>query len=231
MATETDLFNYLLKWNSYFQKLSGKNQQRFLKRTISFLSNIRFESSEELALNIEMQALISSAFIQITFGLKKYHLNWFKTIFISHKAYKYQHVKDLYHGDTNPATKKINMVWPVIVKGFEIPDDALNLSIHELAHSLMLENIKSTFFNKFYSNRKWGRWKRLATKEMRSIKNGQNTFFRAYGGNNLMECFAVTTEAFFEQPIAYSKKHPLLYKAHCILLNQDPREHASPAIK
>ena len=178
-----------------------------------------------------MKMLTASAFVQLTFGLKKYRLNWFKYINIVHKPYHYKNSELLFHGDTNPITKQINMVWPVVLKGFEIHNDALNLSIHELSHGLVIENSKASFFTPYFSYRKWRKWKVLASNEIQDLKAGRNSFFRAYGSKSLMEFFAVSTEAFFEQPRAFGNNYPKLYKAHCRLLNQDPRYSTAPKLK
>lgn len=225
------LFNYLYKKNNYFQQLSGKNQAKFARRCFRFMRSTTFISSDEIELSNEMKVLTSSAFIQLTYGLRRYRLNWFQRIKIVHKPYRYKMNNVSFHGDTNPVTKQINMVWPVILKGFEIPDDALNLSIHELAHVIVLENSKSFFFYSYFNQRKWSRWKKSARKEMEHLKSGRNSFFRSYGSRNLMEFFAVSTEAFFEQSAAYSIKYPKLFEAHCLLLNQDPRNFNAPRLK
>jgi len=177
-----------------------------------------------------MKILTASAFIQLTFGLKKHQLNWFRQINIVHKPYHYKSSDQLFYGDTNPITKQINMVWPVILKGFEIHNDALNLSIHELAHVLVMENSKASYFAPYFSYRKWKKWKELASYEIEEIKSGSNNFFRAYAGSNIMEFFAVSTETFFEQSVAYSMKHPRLFEAHSLLLNQDPRNSNVPKL-
>lgn len=194
------------------------------------MQSTKFISSDGIELSNEMKMLTASAFIQLTFGLKKHQLNWFEQINIVHKPYRYQNSELLFHGDTNPITKQINMVWPVILKGFEIHNDALNLSIHELAHVLVMENSKASYFTPYFSYRKWKKWKMLASNEIQHIKNGRNNFFRTYASTNVMEFFAVSTEAFFEQSVAYSRKHPRLFEAHSLLLNQDPRNSNVPRL-
>ena len=103
-----------------------------------------------------MKVLIASAFTQITFGLKKNRLAVFKSINVVPQPYSYLHTDLLFYGDTNYNTKTINLCWPLVEKGFTIPDDAMNLAIHEFGHTILLEKGKfiasSGIVNPFSTN-------------------------------------------------------------------------------
>jgi Mlc titration factor MtfA (ptsG expression regulator) len=47
-------------------------------------------------------------------------------------------------------------------------------------------------------------------------------FFRAYAYTNQAELFACMVEAFFESPVKFNEKHPVLFRIMSLLLNQHP---------
>jgi len=205
----------LLKFEGYYQNLNPKMRQVFVKRTLSFLRQIKFSASDQIRLTFEIKVMVASGFIQLTFGLKRYRLNFFKHIHIAHQPYVYKEVGVPFHGDTNPKTARINLVWSVVKEGFLIPDDALNLCLHEFSHALTIENQKRIYFNRFYPQRDLLRYFKAAEHEMQVIKNGKDSIFRNYGAANVMEFFAVSVEVFFEQPRRFAIENPILFEKLC----------------
>jgi hypothetical protein len=66
---------------SYFGRLNEANKQRFLKTVYNFRKAKsfhfhRWEPTEEIAI------LVSAAAVQVSFGLKSYHLSFFTSIYI-----------------------------------------------------------------------------------------------------------------------------------------------------
>jgi Mlc titration factor MtfA (ptsG expression regulator) len=57
---------------------------------------------------------------------------------------------------------------------------------------------------------------------MEEIRETDNSIFRKYGATNIEEFLAVSVEVFFEQTEAFYAYNPMLYKATCNLLMQDP---------
>jgi hypothetical protein len=220
----------LMAFDGYYRRLNEDMQRVFVMRTLYFLKNIDFQSSKEIRLNVEIQVLVASGFIQITFGLKHYRLRHFESIYIAHKPYVYKSIGVPYHGDTNPKTARINLVWSVVKKGFTIPDDALNLSIHEFSHALLLDNKERMTFQKLYPHRDLILYLLAAKQEMHAMRDGKYSIFRDYGSTNLMEFFAVSVEVFFEQTERFANEQPLLFKRLSVLLKQDPRKQGNPRL-
>jgi len=217
--------------NRYYQNLSAENRKIFLIRTLYFYAFTYFTSERNYPIEKSMEFLISSAFVQITFGLNVDLLNHFKTIVIVPESYSYRNTNKTFNGDVNPKSKKISLVWPVVEKGFSVPDDALNLSIHEFGHVLIIENSRRSYLNRIFPQKKWSHFKTLAKKESLLMKNGKNRVLRSYGATNLMEFFAVSLETFFEKPYHFSRYAPELYKSLCELLNQNPLHQKDPVLK
>ncbi|MDC1450994.1 hypothetical protein N8371_01070 [Vicingaceae bacterium] len=64
----------LMKFDGYYQNLNPKMRQVFVLRNLSFLQHIKFSSSNQIQLTIEIKVIVASGFIQLTFGLKRYRL-------------------------------------------------------------------------------------------------------------------------------------------------------------
>ena len=99
-----------------------------------------------------MKIVISSAFTQVTFGLKIVTFSKFNTIFIAPSSYTYKKVNQFFDGDVNIKTSRVNLSWPAVKRGFKISDDALNLCIHEFGHCLIIENPKRKYIGIFNEN-------------------------------------------------------------------------------
>jgi|SRR5450432_3790696 len=79
---------WLGAWNGYYKSLPAELRQRFLERVAWFMATKTF-TCVNLPMEDKMPLLISSASIQITFGLDKYLLDFFDTIYIMQRNYQY----------------------------------------------------------------------------------------------------------------------------------------------
>lgn len=214
--------------NSYYKELSEDNQRNFIARTLLFIWTTDFHSEPGFKVDQRMKFIISSAFVQITFGLKIDTLDTFNDIFIAPQSYKYKNNTSLFDGDVNLHTKRVNMAWPAIERGFNIPNDALNLCIHEFGHCLIFENASRSYFSRIFNDRDLKNWQHVATEKIQKLKSNKNQVLRAYGSTNLIELFSVSLESFFEKPLHFEHHEPVLYRSMVHLLNQDPRNVKNP---
>jgi len=226
--TKKECHTILLASNTYYKNLSEANRNTFRIRTLIFLWTTRFNSEAGFLLSNQMKILISSAFVQVTFGLKIITLDTFNDIFITPRSYSYKNIKAIFDGDVNLYTKKVNMSWPAIERGFEIPDDSINLAIHEFGHCIFFENSTRSYLFRIFKDKDFEIWKKLAEEQLQKIKSKENTVLRDYGGTNLVELFSVSLEAFFEQPVYFESNEPILYVSMAKLLKQDPRNKSNP---
>lgn len=229
--TKAECHEVLLTNNTYYQNLSEKNKYTFQIRTLLFLWTTNFSSDSGFSINQKMKIIISSAFVQITFGLKTDTLEKFNDIFVTPRAYSYKNNPAIFDGDVNPNTKKINMSWPAIAQGFEISDDGLNLSIHEFGHCLIFENASRSYLSRIFNENDFDHWKKHAVEKFQKIKSKDNKVLRDYAGTNLIELFSVSLETFFEQPEYFENNEPKLYLSMTKLLKQDPRNKLNPTGK
>lgn len=231
LKTKTECHNVLMTTNTYYKNLSNTNKNTFRIRTLIFLWTTDFNSDAGFYLNNKMKIIISSAFVQITFGLRINTLDKFNHIFVTPRSYSYKNNNAVFDGDVNLRTKKINMSWPAIEKGFNIPDDALNLPIHEFGHCLIFENSKRSYLSRIFNEKDFDVWKIHAKAKFQKIKLNENKVLRDYAGINLIELFSVSLETFFEQPEYFENNEPKLYLSMTKLLKQDPRNKLNPIAK
>jgi Mlc titration factor MtfA (ptsG expression regulator) len=190
---------------------------------------LEFDSHEELDLSKQMKVIICSAFTQLTFGLRKHVLKHYKEILVVPRKYSYGN-DVFYLGDVNRQLHRVTLAWNAVKRGFQIPDDAFNLCLHEFAHVLIFENRVSIIYY-FFRKSAWENYKYHAIRKYVKIKRNEHEFLRDYAGSNLHELFSVAIEAFFERSHDFYAAEPELYLAMSELLGQDPRRLKYPLIK
>ena len=220
----------LLENNSYYRGLDAERRKTFIVRTHLFLSTTQFRSMGPFPISLPMKVLLSGGFVQVTFGLKEDVLDYFNRILIFDGPYAYKNSTHKFNGDVNPRTKTIHLSWPAVTEGFADDGDGINLALHEFAHCLILENARRSYLDRILNETTLNAWKEQAMEFLPRIRSGNDTIFRAYGGTNLMELFAVALEVFFEQPDRFARKEPEFYYTMSLLLNQDPRYTPDPVL-
>lgn len=203
----------------YFNTLSSQEKQRFIKRTWYFRQSkvfhyIGLEEKEEIAI------LVSAAAVQLTFGLRRYKLSYFKHIYIMPDAYQFETPGDLYIGHVSP--KGIYLSWKHFLQGYDNATDNVNVAIHEMAHALEYNN----FINHADADPKF-----RADFQLFPVAYGpalahmittRRSYLRSYAYTNIREFWAVSVETFFENPAVLKAAMPKLYYVICEILKQDP---------
>jgi MtfA peptidase len=110
---------------------------------------------------------------------------------------------------------QVVLSWDDVVQGAAIPDDGLNVAIHEFAHQLDQEKGYANGAPFHARRERVARWSRVLGEEFANLRwaaaNGWPTLFNAYGATEPAEFFAVVSEVFFEQPQPMAAAHPALY--------------------
>lgn len=219
----------LMKYNSYYRGLSAVNKKKFRRRVMIASATLDFTPNNFPIVTHEMIVLITSALIQITFGLKNFKINRFRKIIIVPSNYNFLHFQNLL-GHVDFQERCIVLSWPSVKEGYLIPDDAMNVALHEIAHALHEENRFRLAYNAFFEKTNMEAWEIEGVKKMWQIKQGQHSFMKDYGGINMLEMFSVCIETFFEQGEEFEQKLPRLYYAVAALLNQDPLKGEDPVM-
>ena len=213
--------SFLDKNFKFYQKLPDASKKIFVRKVARFMSSKEFIARKMDSITDEMKVLISASAAQLTFGFKGITFPYFYKIFVFPESF-YNKTNNAYHkGEVNPKLKAIALSWKDFVEGY-LTADGRNLGLHEMAHALRLENRIINAEHSFLEEWVLKEWEQHASRTMKEINNGNETFFREYGGINNEEFFAVAVENFFERPLEFKSKHPLTYQTLCRLLKQDP---------
>lgn len=124
------------------------------------------------------------------------------------------------------ANGQVVLSWEDTLAGAAAPHDGRNVVIHEFAHQLDQEKGYANGAPGVGSRRGRERWARVMGEEFArlqyNVMTQVPTLFSAYGATAPAEFFAVTTEAFFEQPAHVRHDHPELYAELAALYHVDP---------
>jgi Mlc titration factor MtfA (ptsG expression regulator) len=100
-------------------------------------------------------------------------------------------------------------------------DEAYNVVLHEFAHYLD-HSIDSALTERGHTSS----WHETLEREYDAlcdaVERGEATVIDPYGAEHLAEFFAVATETFFEQPLAFRETHPRLYEELRDFFKLDP---------
>jgi MtfA peptidase len=187
-----------------------------------FINTTEFIPQEGIELTAERIILISATFVQLTFGLEKKVLDHFTTIYVYPKVFINEDSLKLEKGETN-AEGTISLSWDNFEQGIIIPDDAINLGLHEMTHALYFEIIMERYKDPALFRAMMAVYSRAKNEVNYPWKRCE--LLRKYAYVNPQEYIAVAVEHFFEVPELLVQAHPALYKELALMLNQNPMRH------
>ena len=97
LAQETYYHSIVSRYLKYYNRLTLEEQRKFLFRTFLFRKSKRFHYTD-VRESAEMPVLISAVAIQLTMGLDKYMLNYFKDIYVLKDDYHYGYYSRPFQG-------------------------------------------------------------------------------------------------------------------------------------
>jgi|SRR6218665_166882 len=206
---------------SFFNDLPVELKKKFVKRVYHFRHQKKFhfiglEKNEDTAI------LVSSSAIQVTFGLKDYHLSYFKDIYILADAYHMDNDDELYIGHVAP--DGIYLSWKHFLYGYSYKPkhDNINVAVHEMAHALLHNNFFAQYGADLHFRLNYEKFSTSTGQILADVITKRRSYLRSYAFSNMHEFWAVSVEAFFENPRGLKENMPELYDALCRVLNQDP---------
>ena len=122
----------------------------------------------------------------------------------------------------NPGFRLLVFSWRGIEEGLEPGDDGVNLLLHEFGHALWLEHKLMQHEYTVLDPARVLRLEQLAEREMVSVREREDHFFRRYAFSNMEEFFAVAVENFFERPGRFRQEMPEIFDLMTQLLGQIP---------
>jgi Mlc titration factor MtfA (ptsG expression regulator) len=167
-----------------------------------------------------MPILVSAVSVQLTFGLDKYMLNYFKDIYVLQDDYHYGFYSRPFQGHVDHSG--IYLSWDNFMKGIKGLTPNCNVGLHEMGHALayvtfITQTEEDKHFKKEFKN-----FSKVARPIFNAMQEGHKNILGDYAGTNYHEFWAVSVEIFFENPIRFRHELPELYNAISRLLRQDP---------
>lgn len=205
--------------NKYFAALSEENKKRFIYRTKRFLESKEFRF-HQIKDDEFFSVLISSAAVQITFGLTDYLVNYFPVIHIIKKEYTLKKTNITYAGHVSK--NGIYISWSHFLKGYKDYKDGLNTALHEMAHAISFNYVFGRYKNDPRLASRLANYLSEREKALKLMQRGYYDFLGTYALENPDEFWAVCIEHFFENSEHFRENAPALYNSIAILLNQDP---------
>lgn len=198
---------------SFYRKLSPRRKVYFQHRVHAFIEKYNF-AARDIEVTDEMKVKIAATSIMLTFGMRKYLYDVFKTILIYPGVYESPKDGAMHKGEFNPALGVIVFSWYDFEQGLLFDNDNLNLGLHEFAHALHFDSLSRRrpgasaviyrdMFNEIMEY--------LAGTDKRK-RLVEGNYFRSYAFTNQHEFMAVILEYFFETPYEFKQKFPELYK-------------------
>lgn len=204
---------------SYFNELPEDLKMKFIKRTYEFRHSKKFhyvglEENEDTAI------LVSASAIQVTFGLKNYMMSYFKDIYVLADAYHMENEDELYIGHVAP--DGIYLSFKHFLYGYSNRNDNVNVAVHEMAHALLYNNFFAQYGVDSHFRLNYEKFSSSTGPILADVIANRRSYLRSYAFSNLHEFWAVSVEAFFENPKGLRLNMPELFDALCRVLNQDP---------
>jgi len=203
----------------FYNRLSLEDQRKFLFRTFLFRKAKRFHYIE-VTENAEMPLLVSAVAVQLTFGLEKFMLNFFRDIFILKDDYHYGFYSRPFQGHVDHSG--IYLSWDNFMKGVKRLSPNCNVGLHEMGHALTYVNFITQTEEDKHFKKEFKNFSKVARPIFEGMQKGEKNILGDYAGTNYHEFWAVSVEVFFENPIRMRHELPGLYEAMTRLLRQDP---------
>src|SRR6202012_2815187 len=132
-----DFDGLLSRYNPYYRSLPVSGRDRFLRRVLQFIESKKFEyidiEREEI-----MPLLVSSAAVQLTYGLSRFQMDYFETIYIVKDKYRFGLYNMPFEGHVSD--DGIYLSWHHFFREFTDYSDGQNVGLHEMAHALTYVN-------------------------------------------------------------------------------------------
>lgn len=205
----------------YFHRLDEQQQDKFLFRTYLFHKSKKFHYVG-VKQQAEMPILISAVASQLTLGLEKFSLNYFRDIYVLEHDYHYGHYSLPFMGHVDGTG--IYLSWANFLEGIRNNPDSSHVGLHEMAHALAYVNFVTKTEEDKHFKKEFKNFSKVARPIFQEMQKGRKTLLGDYAATNYHEFWAVSVEMFFENPVRFKHELGEVYAAMAILLNQDPIE-------
>src|SRR5215813_23102 len=228
----------------FFQRLSRSDRTELLGHIQVFLAEKRLEGCGGLAITDEVRVTIAAQASLLLLHRRTDSFPQLLTILVYPVMYmaeeKRQVGEHLWEegtvsrlGETGRRMGSLVLSWGAVKHSAADPADGKNVVLHEFAHQLDFENDAADGVPELATREQQLAWSEIMRIEFASLRaadeSGIPTLLNTYGATDPAEFFAVSVEAFFEQPRALLARHPKLYAALRTYFQQNPVEFSAEA--
>jgi MtfA peptidase len=228
----------------FFHRLTASDRAELLGHVQVFLAEKRFEGCGGFAITDEVRVTIAAQACLLLLHRSTDSFPDLLTILVYPLTYMVEEKRQLGEhvweegtvsrlGETGRRMGSLVLSWGAVKHGAADPADGKNVVLHEFAHQLDFENHAADGVPRLATREQQSSWSEVMRSEFTSLRtadeSGIPTLLNTYGATDPVEFFAVSVEAFFEQPRALRARHPKLYAELRSYFNQDPVEYSGEA--
>jgi Mlc titration factor MtfA (ptsG expression regulator) len=229
---------------AFFSRLSAMDRAELLGHIQVFLAEKRFEGCGGFAITDEVRVTIAAQACLLLLHRRTDYFPQLLTILVYPLTYMAEDRRQVGEhlweegtvsrlGETGRRMGSLVLSWGAVKHGAADPSDGKNVVLHEFAHQLDFENEAADGVPILATREQQLAWAEVMKSEFASLRaadeSGVPTLLNTYGATDPVEFFAVSVEAFFEQPRALRARHPRLYAELRNYFQQDPVEFSAEA--
>ena len=226
----------------FFHRLSASDRAELLGHIQVFLAEKRFEECGGFAITDEVRVTIAAQACLLLLHRRTDYFPGLLTILVYPLTYMVEEKRQVGEhvweegtvsrlGETGRRMGSLVLSWGAVKHGAADPSDGKNVVLHEFAHQLDFENDAADGVPGLAAREQQLAWAAVMRAEFASLRaadeSGIPTLLDTYGATDPAEFFAVSVEAFFEQPHALRARHPKLYTELQKYFRQDPVEFSA----
>ncbi|MGF1467670.1 MAG: M90 family metallopeptidase [Sandaracinaceae bacterium] len=213
----------LERYVRFYRLLDAEGRRRFEANVSLILADHDIEAVAGAPLDDEVRLLAVAGGAVLIHGRPGAALPTHRSILI----YPDRFDDDYEVGDHGDVLGQVHRQGPILLSagalkaGWASGQDGSNVSLHEFAHVLDLEDGFADGVPALGAGRV-SAWDELVATELERVRRGRSAL-RPYAGTNEAELFAVAVEVFFERPKELERRHPQLFGALRSYFGVDPR--------
>ncbi len=222
----------LLDWLPWARGLPPELRDRLERLTAIFVGEKEFTGCGGLAVTPEMKVAIAAQACLLVLGRNTHVYDRLRSVLVYPSQFLVPGEWQDEHGVVTEESRELaGESWDVsrVILSWEdvdsrgAPGDAYNVVIHEFAHYLDHESGGAPWIAGAKERRRWFRLLDAELERLRvQAESGARTFLDPYAAQDRGEFLAVASEAFFEEPAAFARELPALYRALADLYRLDP---------
>src|SRR6267378_3698633 len=229
----------------FFHKLTAGDRAELLGHIQVFLAEKRFEGCGGFEITDEVRVTIAAQACLLLLHRDTDYFPGLLTILVYPLTYMVQEDHQIGEhvwregtasrlGETGRRMGSLVLSWGAVKHGAADPSDGKNVVLHEFAHQLDFENDAADGVPVLGTREQQLAWTEVMRSEFASLRaadeSGVPSLLDTYGATDPVEFFAVSVEAFFEQPHALRAHHPKLYAELRNYFHQDPVEFSAESL-